>query len=61
MEDKRSNETSLQSPPPATGTTPDYAAGLAATPTYAPQTPQPVLSSSSTICVTNYFKLIYQF
>lgn len=46
MEDKKTNETLLQSPPPAAGTTPDYAAGLAATPTYAPQTPQPISSSS---------------
>lgn len=36
------NATSLQSPPPAnTGTTPDYAAGLTATPSYAPATPAP--------------------
>lgn len=41
---KKSAETAaLQSPPPAAATpgTPDYAAGLSATPTYAPPTPQP--------------------
>ncbi|KAK9889542.1 hypothetical protein WA026_006897 [Henosepilachna vigintioctopunctata] len=31
----------LQSPPPASGTTPDYASGLSSTPSYAPATPQP--------------------
>lgn len=45
MEDaKKSAETAaLQSPPPATAApgTPDYAAGLSSTPTYAPPTPQP--------------------
>lgn len=33
----------MQSPPPSnTGTTPDYAAGLTATPSYAPATPAPI-------------------
>ncbi|KAK9737608.1 hypothetical protein QE152_g10626 [Popillia japonica] len=48
IEDKKSIEASLQSPSPTTGTTPDYAAGLASTPTYAPQTPQPTLSATTT-------------
>ncbi|GJQ75986.1 hypothetical protein Trydic_g18040 [Trypoxylus dichotomus] len=52
IEDKKSTEASLQSPPPAAGTTPDYAAGLASTPTYAPQTPQPTVSSTTTTAQT---------
>ncbi|KAI4462036.1 negative elongation factor a nelf-a [Holotrichia oblita] len=52
IEDKKSIEASLQSPPPTTGTTPDYAAGLASTPTYAPQTPQPALSATTTASQT---------
>ncbi|KAI4462044.1 hypothetical protein MML48_5g00014748 [Holotrichia oblita] len=52
IEDKKSIEASLQSPPPTTGTTPDYAAGLASTPTYAPQTPQPTLSATTTASQT---------
>lgn len=47
-EAKKATETAaLQSPPPAAGATPDYAAGLAPTPTYAPATPQPVVVSSA--------------
>ncbi|CAH1115421.1 unnamed protein product [Psylliodes chrysocephalus] len=49
-EAKKATETAaLQSPPPAAGATPDYAAGLAPTPTYAPATPQPVVVSSAVI------------
>lgn len=44
MEDaKKTTDTGVQSPPGATAGTPDYAAGLSATPTYAPPTPQPSL------------------
>lgn len=43
MEDaKKATETPLQSPPVTTSTTPDYAAGLNATPTFAPATPAPI-------------------
>lgn len=41
--------TSLQSPPPANaGNTPDYAAGLTATPSYAPATPASVTEPAAT-------------
>ncbi|CAG9861888.1 unnamed protein product [Phyllotreta striolata] len=53
---KVTETTALQSPPqPAAGATPDYAAGLAPTPTYAPPpTPQPAGTSSivTTVPVT---------
>lgn len=53
MEDakKASENVPLQSPPATTAaaattttTTPDYAAGLSATPSYAPATPQPAVT-----------------
>lgn len=47
---KSTENAALQSPPPsatATGATPDYAAGLSATPTYAPATPQPTVPAGS--------------
>ncbi|XP_025837295.1 negative elongation factor A isoform X2 [Agrilus planipennis] len=47
MEDakKASENANIHSPPPAAGTTPDYAAGLSATPTYAPATPAPPVTT----------------
>lgn len=46
---KNTENTALQSPPPAQGaTTPDYAAGLSATPAYAPPTPQPIVTPTTT-------------
>ena len=46
MEEKKASENvTLQSPPPASGATPDYAAGLS-TPSYAPPTPQPPVATS---------------
>ncbi|KAJ3649338.1 hypothetical protein Zmor_021088 [Zophobas morio] len=49
MEDAKKNveNAALQSPPPAAGATPDYAAGLSATPAYAPPTPQPILTATT--------------
>lgn len=47
MEDakKASENVPLQSPPVTTATTtPDYAAGLSSTPSYAPATPQPAVT-----------------
>ncbi|KAJ8930200.1 hypothetical protein NQ314_017023 [Rhamnusium bicolor] len=44
---KASENAALQSPPPTSGTTPDYAAGLSATPAYAPATPQPTVAPTS--------------
>ncbi|KAG5888477.1 hypothetical protein JTB14_022105 [Gonioctena quinquepunctata] len=44
---KATENAALQSPPPATGTTPDYAAGLTTTPAYAPPTPQPTVAPST--------------
>lgn len=44
---KATENAALQSPPPASGTTPDYAAGLSATPTYAPATPQPTVAPTT--------------
>ncbi|XP_018572785.1 negative elongation factor A [Anoplophora glabripennis] len=41
---KATENAALQSPPPASGSTPDYAAGLSATPAYAPATPQPTVA-----------------
>lgn len=42
---KNTETTALQSPPPVSGsTTPDYAAGLTNTPSYAPATPQPTVA-----------------
>jgi negative elongation factor A len=54
MEEAKKNTESaaLQSPPPVTGTTPDYAAGLSSTPAYAPPTPQPILTPTSE-CTSN--------
>nr|CAI5868828.1 unnamed protein product [Callosobruchus analis] len=64
MEDaakKAATETAaMQSPPPATsaaagggGSTPDYAAGLTATPTYAPATPQPAPAAAAVATPTS--------
>lgn len=40
----------LQSPPATTAsTTPDYAAGLSSTPSYAPATPQPAVTLTGNI------------
>lgn len=41
---KATENTALQSPPPVSGATPDYAVGLTSTPTYAPATPQPTVA-----------------
>ncbi|RZB39381.1 negative elongation factor A, partial [Asbolus verrucosus] len=45
---KNTENTALQSPPPVSGATPDYAAGLSSTPAYAPPTPQPILTPTIT-------------
>lgn len=42
---KTTENAGMQSPPSATTGTPDYAAGLSSTPTYAPPTPQPVVTT----------------
>ncbi|CAG9819389.1 unnamed protein product [Phaedon cochleariae] len=49
MEDaKKATENAvLQSPPPVSATTPDYAAGLNTTPSYAPPTPQPTIAPTA--------------
>ncbi|KAF2899133.1 hypothetical protein ILUMI_07042 [Ignelater luminosus] len=53
MEDaKKASENALQSPPPAANTTPDYAAGLNATPAYAPATPAPAITSTTAATTT---------
>lgn len=60
MEDAKKNaETAaLQSPPPpVTTATPDYAAGLTSTPTYAPPTPQPAAALTGKVI----FLFIYYF
>ncbi|XP_056633978.1 negative elongation factor A [Diorhabda carinulata] len=51
---KATENATVQSPPLTTTvvTTPDYAAGLAPTPTYAPATPQPVVTPSAGSLVT---------
>lgn len=43
---KKASESALKSPPLSTNTTPDYAAGLTATPSYAPATPAPVVTTT---------------
>lgn len=47
----------LQSPPPVSTATPDYAAGLSSTPAYAPPTPQPTVTPTS----KKYFNLFFLF
>lgn len=49
---KATENTALQSPPPASGSTPDYAAGLSATPAYAPATPQPTVAPTPGMLVS---------
>lgn len=57
MEDaKKASENALQSPPPAANTTPDYAAGLNATPAYAPATPAPAIPSTSKYIFFDFIK-----
>lgn len=62
---KATENAALQSSPPVSGTTtPDYAAGLTAPPTYAPATPQPTVPSTpgkyffQTLNLNVYFLLI---
>lgn len=57
MEDAKKNTEPppLQSPPPVSTATPDYAAGLSSTPAYAPPTPQPTVAPTS----KRYFYLLF--
>lgn len=55
---KKASESALQSPPLSTNTTPDYAAGLTATPSYASVTPAPVVTTTGNVILSLCFLII---